>query len=365
MKKSSKKSLGKIVFTIFVILFVLAVTVLIFGRIMFHQYYEKLHYDDGKGSLGIEAMTTEYAVEEDPDVDPTATDSDAELIISVEEQLRKNLEDKSSPIKFSEDVYNILLIGHDSRYREYLGNSDSMIIVSINKKTKEIVMTSIMRDCYILRPGYGYGRINGAFAMGGPDLLIDTIEENFKIQIDGYVAVNFYAFMDIVDALGGVEITVKDEEVWVVNYYMDELNKLEGDPPDTDKLTAGGTYLLNGKQTLGYARIRYVGNADYERTQRQRLVLETVFNKLKDCSLTELNGVLNAVLPNVITDIEEGEMLSLLLGTTTDYKNYEIKQCRVPYDGTVEHLNIGGAAVLGIDIQANIEYMHRDIYGDE
>lgn len=363
--KSSKKKIGKIIGIFLLSVAILAVLVVIAVRVIFHSYYDKLIYDDGKGGLDVETMTTEYVLANDPDVDPTATESDAETILTMEEQLRRNLEDKSIPIKFSEDVYNILLIGHDSRDRNYLGNSDSMIIVSINKNTEEIILTSIMRDCYILRPGYGYGRINGAFAMGGPELLIETIEENFKIQIDGYVAVNFYAFMDIVDALGGVEITVKDEEVWVLNYYMDELNKLEGDPADTDKLTTGGTYLLNGKQALGYSRIRYVGNADYERTERQRRVLETVFGKLKDADLVELNDALNVVLPNVITDIKEGEMLSLLLGTTTDYRHYDIKQCRVPYDGTVENLNIGGAAVLGIDIQTNVEYMHRDIYGED
>ncbi len=363
-KTKSKKSVGKIILTVFLVLLAFMVVAAIAILIIFHNYYEKLHYDNGKGSVNIEAMTTEYVADEDPDIDPNATETDAEVVLSYEEQLRQNLEDKSTPIKYSDDVYNILLVGHDSRYRDLLGNSDSMIVVSINKRTKEITLTSIMRDIYLYRPDHGYGRINGAFAMGGPDLLIQTIEENFKIDIDCYVAVSFYSFMDVVDAVGGVEITVKDEEIWILNRYVQELNRLLGLPEDDGTLSTGGTYLLTGKQALGYSRIRYVGNADYERTERQRRVLNEIFSEVKDSDLIELNDLLNTILPNIITNISEGEMLSLLLNFSTDYKDYDIKQARVPYDGTFENMNVGGAAVLGIDIQANIDYMHQDIYGE-
>lgn len=363
--KKKKKSVGKIILTVVIVLLILVVIVAIAGLIIFHNYYGKLKYDDGKGSVDIASMTTEYVPEEDPEIDPNATETDAEIVLSYEEQLRLNLEDQSTPIKYSDDVYNILLVGHDSRYRDLLGNSDSMIVVSINKKTEEITLTSIMRDIYISRPGYGYGRINAALPMGGPDLMIQTIEENFKTDIDCYVAVSFYSFMDVVDAVGGVEITVKDEEIWILNKYVQELNGLLGLPADDGKLATGGTYLLTGKQALGYSRIRYVGNADYERTERQRRVLEEIFSEAKNCNLVELNDLLNTILPNVITDIGEGEMLSLLLNFSTDYKDYEIQQARIPYDGTFTPMNVGGASVIGIDIQANIDYLHRDVYGED
>ena len=363
--KKKKKSVGKIILTVVIVLLILVVIVAIAGLIIFHNYYEKLNYDDGKGSVDIASMTTEYVPEEDPEIDPNATETDAEVVLSYEEQLRMNLEDQSTPIKYSDDVYNILLVGHDSRYRDLLGNSDSMIVVSINKKTEEITLTSIMRDIYISRPGYGYGRINAALPMGGPDLMIQTIEENFKIDIDCYVAVSFYSFMDVVDAVGGVDITVRDEEVWVFNMYIDELNNLTGGAHGDGYLTTGGDYHLTGKQALAYSRIRYVGNADYERTERQRKVLEEIFSEIKNCNLVELNDLLNTVLPNVITDIGEGEMLSLLLNFPTDYKDYDIKQARIPYDGTFTPMNVGGASVIGIDIQANIDYLHRDVYGEE
>lgn len=328
--------------------------------LVFHHYYSKLKFDDGKGN--VELVTTEYIP--DDDVDETASDSDAEVIEAVEQELQENLEDEASPIMFSDDVYNILLIGNDSRDMNTLGRSDSMIIVSINRKTKEIVMTSIMRDSYVAIPGYWNSRINAAYAFGGPELLINTIETNFKIDIDRYVAVNFFSFMDAVDAVGGVEITVSDAEVNIMNKYIGDISRLIGDSSESDKLASGGTYNLNGKQALAYSRVRYVGNADYERTERQRRVLETMFNKVKNSSLSELNDLLNAVLPETLTDISESEMLGLLVDFPTKYNKYDVKQCRVPCDGTIQNLVIGGAQVLGIDLNANIAYMRSNIYGE-
>ena len=357
-KPRTKKSVGRTILKVVIVLLIILCIAAIAVVIIFHHFYSKMQFDDGN----LNYVTTEYVP--DDDVDPNATDSDAEVILTVEEQLRLNMEDNSTPLMFSEDVYNILLIGNDSRDKNTLGRSDSMIIVSINKKTEEIVLTSIMRDSYVYIPGYGNSRINAAYAYGGADLLIDTIETNFKIKIDNYVAVNFFSFMDAVDAVGGVEITVSDAEVRVLNNYVTELNRLEGLPEDTDKLPCGGTYVLNGKQALGYSRIRYVGNADYERTERQRRVLELMFDKMKNCSLTEITDVLDVVLPEVTTDITEGEMFSLILGMTTDYKDYEVQQYRVPYDGTIQNLTINGAMVLGIDLQVNINNMRRDIYGE-
>ncbi|MGN0435346.1 MAG: LCP family protein [Wujia sp.] len=351
-KKDIKKILMIVALSIVGLIFVLVVG----AFLLFHHYYKKLNYDNGD----IDFKTTEYT----PDGESLASDSDAELIESADAALRANLENNSTPIMFSDDVYNILLIGQDSRDKYTLGRSDSMIIISINKKTDEIIMTSIMRDIYTTIPGVGNARINAAYAYGGADLLIDTIQANFKIKIDSYVAVNFYSFMNVVDAVGGVEITVSDAEVRVLNSYVEEINELEGLPKNDGKLDKGGTYVLTGKQALGYSRIRYVGNADYERTERQRRVLEAVIDKSRNLSLTKLNNLLEEVLPEVLTDIEEGEMLSLILNFTTDYKDYDIKQCRVPYDGTYSGLTIDGADVLGIDFQTNIDNLRRDIYGE-
>ncbi|MCM1082175.1 MAG: LCP family protein [Clostridium sp.] len=357
-KVKKKKTPVQIILIVLIVLVSLAIITVLAAYFVFHHYYSKMNIDKGGN---INYATTEFV---EDDINPEATDSDADIIADVEEELRRNLEDKSTPIMFSEHVYNILLIGNDARDKNTLGRSDSMIILSINEETKKIIMTSIMRDSYVYIPDYGYNRINAAYAWGGAELLIDTIEANFKIKIDSYAAVNFFSFMDVIDVAGGVRIDVSDAEVKVMNNYISELNRLEGISEEVDKLEAGGTYTLNGKQALAYSRIRYVGNADYERTERQRRVLEKVFNSMKACKLSELNQALNTVLPEITTNIEEGEMLSLLLDYTVSYRNYEILQCRVPRDGTIENLTINGAMVLGIDLQSNIDYMRESIYGE-
>lgn len=355
-KRNKKKKIKKILMIVALSIVGLIIVSVVGVFLVFHHYYKKLDYDDGDK----EFITTEYT----PDGDLLASDSDPNLILSADEALLENLQNNSTPVMFSDDVYNILLIGQDSRDKYTLGRSDSMIIVSINQKTDEIIMTSIMRDVYTAIPGVGNARINAAYAYGGPELLIDTIQQNFKIKIDSYVSVNFYSFMDVVDAVGGVEMTVSDAEIKVLNYYVEEINELEGLPKNDGKLNKGGTYVLTGKQALGYSRIRYVGNADYERTERQRKVLEAVFYKSKSLGLSKLNDMLEEILPEVLTNIEESEMLSLIVNFTTDYKDYDIKQCRVPYDGTYSGLVIDGAQVLGIDFKSNISNMRRDIYGD-
>ena len=352
-KSAKKKTSGKVIaLRIVLILLIVLVLAVIAVVVVFHTFYAKLNYDDGKGTY----ITTEYV---DDNVDPNATNSDAEEIQSVEDEIQKNLEDNSTPVMFSDDVYNILLIGNDSRDKDTLGRSDSMILVSINEKTKQIIMTSIMRDSYVYIPGYGTTRINAAYAYGGPDLLIDTIETNFKIKVDKYVGVNFFSFVDVVDAVGGVEITVDDKEAQIINAGYGEKG-VRG-----EALPGAGTYKLNGTQALTYSRIRYYGNADYQRTERQRTVLQAIFDEMGNASLGEMKDVLNTVLPEVTTDIKEGEMFTLMLDFVRKYKDYEVVQCRVPKDGTITDLVINGAMVLGIDLPANIKYMRENIYGEQ
>lgn len=363
--KKRKLKVGTKVGVVLISLTTVVLIVLLAAYGLFRHYYGKLDYDDG---TIIQEMDPEALIEETDSISESGEvlpDSDAEVIAGADEELRQTIEANADTTLASDHVYNVLLVGHDSRSKDSRGRSDSMILVSINEETEEIIMTSIMRDCYVYIPGHGNSRINAAYAYGGGELLMETIETNFAIEIDNYAAINFYSFMEIVDAVGGVEITVSDAEVRVMNDYIKSHNELLGNPSEQDTLAAGGTYILNGSQALGYSRVRYVGNADYERTERQRKVLEALFAKVKDSSLTELNDLLNIVLPNIKTDIDENTMLGLLLNTTTDYKDYEIRQYRVPYDGTQTGIRVNGASVLSIDLDANIANMRRDIYGIE
>lgn len=277
------------------------------------------------------------------------------------EEKDEDLETEPIELFGNEKVFNILLIGYDEREGVGGKRSDSMILLSINRDSKELIATSIMRDIYADIPGHGSNRINAAYAYGEEELLVETIEQNFGIKIDRFVSVDFFVFIDIVDSLGGVEIEVKEEEVKAMNGYINDLNYLLVNFKDTDCLSEGGTYLLNGKQALAYSRIRYVGDADFERTERQRKVLQQIFLKIKECNLAEMNELLEVLLPEVTTDLTEGEVISLMLNMNS-YKKYALVEHRIPYDETYSFSRIGEMEVLSIDFDENIRRMKEDIY---
>ena len=199
-------------------------------------------------------------------------------------------------------VKNILLLGTDERVSGETSRSDAIIVLSINENRKKIVMTSILRDSYVEIPGYGKNRINHAYQMGGAALMIQTIENNFKIPIDSYAKVDFFSFMGIIDKLGGVPITVTQEELGYLNGYIAEINTLQGLPVNDGQLAQAGNYQLNGKQALAYSRIRYIGT-DFARTERQRTVLDGLFQQLKTASPKELYEVAATILPDITTNI--------------------------------------------------------------
>lgn len=278
-------------------------------------------------------------------------DSPDSVIDDLQSQIDSNVQ-SSTPIKFSDDVLNVLLIGTDARTHDYRGRSDSMILVSINKKSKQIIMTSIMRDIYIMIPGIGYSKLNHSYAWGGADLLIQTIESNFKIRIDKFVQVDFLSFESVIDAVGGVDMYINDAEMTIMREVI---------PPEQDH--GEGMYHLNGKQALRFARIRYVGNADFERTQRQRRVLQEILKKAQDLSIFELNDLLDTMLPLLTTDMSKGEMLNLITHSVS-YLSYERVEQRVPADGMWWSVWVDGMDCLGINFDDTIKKMQGTIYGE-
>lgn len=279
------------------------------------------------------------------------------------EKLRANMEENQTPIMEDKDVLNILLIGSDTRKAGGNGRSDAMIIVSINKKTKTITATSVLRDIYLQIPGKKNNRLNAAYVFGGADLLMETIEQNLRIELNRYASVDFYAFIDVIDELGGITLEVTENEIAVINNYVTEINYLIGEELTLDHLLEPGLLMLNSKQALGYARNRYIGNSDFERTARQRRVLEQIFSGVKDLNLIELNDLVNILLPQVTTNLTKGEIFSLILGLPS-YANYDLQQWRIPIDGSYSNMRIGGMAVLGVDFQSNIDEIERRIYGE-
>lgn len=257
----------------------------------------------------------------------------------------------------NEKSMNILLVGLDSRKDNYTGRSDSMILCTINKKSKKFVMTSFLRDSYVTIPGHGKDKLNAAYALGGSNLLANTIYENYGIVVDRTAVFNFLFVIDIIDYLGGVTVDVTAEELPYLNMYIhdqnEELYNLAN--PNKGQIHSGpGTYTLDGNQALGYARIRYVGT-DVARSERQRLVLSQCIDKCKKLSTGQLNEMMTLFLPRIKTDLTSGDCLSLIT-TLLRAGSYESGSMAIPTDGTWKDAKVGDQEVIKItDFDANTE----------
>lgn len=268
------------------------------------------------------------------------------------------------PMK-EEGVTNILLIGNDSRAGGEDGRSDAMILVSISNRTKTIYLTSLLRDIYVEIPGHEGNRLNAAYSFGGPELLLKTIKQNLDIEVNRYVQVNFQAFANLIDAVGGVELELTNEEVQLVNAYLNEYNMLENRPMDTDYLPsdASGLLHLNGPQALAYSRNRYIGS-DFGRTERQRKILEAVFHQLPSSVLTNLDDMIDGILPNLTTNISKNECYALSLDAPK-LLTYELVQASIPIAGSYQNVTIRKMSVLQVDFEKNKEFIRTRIYGEE
>lgn len=262
-----------------------------------------------------------------------------------------------------EGVKNILLIGNDSRTEDESGRSDAMILVSISSKTNSIHMTSLLRDIYVDIPGNGGNRLNAAYAYGGAELLMETLEENFGIEVNRYMLVNFQAFANVVDAVGGVDLEVTNEEVQYINGYLVEYNQLTGKPEGTDYLdtSLSGNIHLNGPQALAYCRNRYIGT-DFARTERQRKVLNAAIRKMPVAMLTNGSELIDSLAANVTTNLTKSEVSGLMMQAPR-MLNYDLVQGTIPQEGTYSGATIRGMSVLEIDFEANKEYIQKEIYG--
>jgi|GEM_PF-94299 len=320
--------------------------------IIFKHYYNRI--PEGNNSI------IEYSR---PDVNSEDTVSDVE---GYEEWLENQLRPYDD-IMSSKEVYNILLVGEDLRdtSEQSRGNTDVMMLISINNETKKITLTSFMRDIYLYIPGQYSTKLNAAYAIGGAELLKDTIEQNFGVSIDNYVIVNFYTFIEIVEAIGGIEAEITQEMVWALDGPMREQNMYLGNKSSQDLIKEPGTYLLNGNQALGYARIRHGVGDDYGRTQRQREVIRKMIEKSRDMSLAEMKNLLDDVTDSedIKWDLSESDVLSLLMNAFDYYRNYEIQDVRIPASGTFTTQKIRGMDCLCPDFAKNIEILQLAVYG--
>ncbi|MBQ8062940.1 MAG: LCP family protein [Clostridia bacterium] len=250
-------------------------------------------------------------------------------------------------------VYNLLIVGVDSRKNDYAGRSDAMMVLSVNPLSGKLVLTSLLRDSYVDIPGHGKNRLNTAYDLGGISLLKKTIKQNYSIRLDAYVVVNFNDLIDFVDDIGGIDMEVTKTEVQYINTYTAAQNKeLYGKKTNPDALSVkGGNLHLNGMQALAYARIRYVG-LDFGRTQRQRKVISASLKQLFSRPVTEQVPVVAKYLTRVKTDITVPELLFLVLVYGT-IDRYEVRSMALPVEGTYKNQRVSGMDVLVVDLPAN------------
>lgn len=307
------------------------------------------------GKLGlIERVTNEARIDEnDVPIDPPDDNNGGEDIDSGEADDKLNVDDIE--LMTDSDIINILCIGSDARTPGERDRSDTMIICSLNRKTGEIKLISMMRDMYVKIKGYSSNRLNAAYAFGGMSLLDETIENNFGVRMDGNVAVNFSSFVEAITQIGNLDIELSAEEAKYLN---------------TDKMFRDyhwdlkeGVNSMNPDQLLAYSRIRKVGRSDWERTDRQRRVVMAAFAKIKDLNVTEALALADKILPCIATDMDNSMILKLV--TVVFGKHMQIVENeRIPMDGSYSYAMIDGKmAVMIPDLKKNSQRLQEIIYG--
>jgi LCP family protein required for cell wall assembly len=268
-------------------------------------------------------------------------------------------------VRTDSHIINILLIGIE----EIQGarNTDSMIIATMNTKEHSLKLTSLMRDLYVEIPGHDKSKLNSAYAKGGIELLYQTIEKNFGIPVDGYCMVNFEAFEQIVDMVGGVEITLTKKEA----EYLRTTNYIS---KKSNRKVVAGKQLMNGNQALGYCRVRKVStgteNNDFGRTQRQRIVLQAIYDKIRSKNIIQQVILMNNILDQVKikTDVTQ-KAFNRYLEAAATLKIKELETLRIPTDGsftnkTVKMGKYNVEVLQPKDWDATKEEIHRFINGE-
>ena len=282
----------------------------------------------------------------------------------VKDEAVKNTEEQGTMV---EGITNILLVGTDGEYIEKWNRSDSMMVVTIDSKNKDIRISSIARDTYVDIPGYSTEKLTHAYAYEGIDLLKEVFKVNFNLDIDKYIAVNFVSFMDIMDELGGVEVNVEEKDIKEINKYIDACygyykNK---DEKDKEYITKSGVQRLNGYQALAFSRIRYTDSA-FARDNRHREVAESVYKEFAQKGVETYKKCADIILNNTKTNISPIEMMNLAY-TVLKINDKDIDQFQFPLEeyrnGHIISKQKGW--VLEWDKEPNLEAWHKFIFGEE
>ena len=254
---------------------------------------------------------------------------------------------------------NIALLGVDSRdvTTNDGSRSDAIIIASINKETKDVNLISVYRDTYLdLGQDYGLDKVTHAYAFEGPALTLSTLNRNLDLNITEFVTVNFEIVAEIVDMIGGIEIDIKEEELSQMNKYIADTSKNTG--ISSEKLSRAGKQTLNGVQAVTYSRIRKTAGGDYKRTERMRTVLMKTFEKIKKMSISDINKVANKILPEIQTNITQGEIISLI----PQVFSYNVKE-NIGWPYETRGITLNRWYGVPVTLEENVKKLHEELFG--
>ena len=279
------------------------------------------------------------------------------------EQVTLDKEDLSTNSYVSKDnIKNIALFGVDSTDNGEYGRSDSIMILTIDRVNDELKVSSIMRDSYVNIPNHNKDKINHAYAFGGPQLAIKTLNQNFNLDIQDFITVDFESFPKIIDALGGIDLNITQDEIDAyinINSHINHLNALND--TDVSYITTPGVQHVNGTQALAYARIRYTDGGDAVRAERQRIVLDTLIEKLKETPVKQYGNILNELLPLVKTSLSSNEILGVATNIL-QVTDSPIRQTTFPLLEDSRDSMIGGIYYLTFDGTKTNEEIHSFIF---
>ena len=281
----------------------------------------------------------------------------------------KKVSFNSNDIKINDSVLKkdgyttVALFGTDSREGD-LGKgtrTDTMMIASINNKTKEIRIASIYRDTLLEQMDGTYNKANSAYFADGPKGAINMLNKNLDLDIEDYVTVDFKAMADVIDLIGGIKIKLTDAEANMLNEYLGETARAAG--KKAKEISGGGVHELDGSQAVTYARLRKLEGGDYKRTERQRTVIKAIFAKATKMDIGTINKIIDKVFPQISTSFDMSDILGLATGVT----QYKLEDnTGFPFDKTdgIIYSNCGDC-VVALGLKENVEKLHEFLYPDE
>lgn len=349
-KKTKKRALKGILISVLSLFLVFIIVITAFVIDKFNKMGDKIDEKPQETVASEENQKDDIIFAEEPDsieIDIGSSD--------FKEAIKKWATTDNDKKMSDKNVINVLLVGFDSREGSYSGNTDVMMVASLNKKTKEIKLVSFLRDtyCYIeTEKGFYYTKLNAAYSLGGIECLKETIENNYKIRIDNYVLVNFESFKAIIDAMGGVTVRVEQYEA----AYMNDVMGLNA--------PWGEAVTLNGIETLTFCQMRMLdADGDVSRTRRQRQVIQAIIDKVSTATIGELNKYIDVFLPYIKTGYKKTEIISLGVNALTGkWYSYTVTELQMPTENTRTSGNADfWIWVVDYELAANI--LQTELYG--